>query len=174
MGSYSDVVDICFHGLRDTTPLVFTVTNTSQRSPSKATITTRRAYRFTPSDSTTFTTDTYIVDTTGHFVGPLSMTACSDATLSLTVSSVNQAGGLNVRVTTGNRLLGKATFRYTITYFPGHQIWDGTDDFVNVCINNGLTVYSSEERLYCWSDDIYRGSLHRVWRQGHGRLVSEN
>lgn len=41
---------------------------------------------------------------------------------------------------------------------PGEKIWDGTDEFVNDCIDSSKTLYSQNGRLYCW---LYRTFLFK-------------
>jgi hypothetical protein len=45
-------------------------------------------------------------------------------------------------------------------YEAAHEVWEGTDAFVNLCINNTKQIYSDGGRLYCW----YSGFLRRSWR----------
>lgn len=33
---------------------------------------------------------------------------------------------------------------------PDYQIWQGTDEFVNYCIDSAIKLYSESGRLYCW------------------------
>lgn len=42
---------------------------------------------------------------------------------------------------------GRATI--TTTYSPALRVWQGTDQFVNICIDKGYRLYSKNLRLYC-------------------------
>ena len=46
---------------------------------------------------------------------------------------------------------GSSTMRgsWSSTRIAPRIIWQGTDDYVNVCINDGLETYSKNGRLYC-------------------------
>jgi hypothetical protein len=49
----------------------------------------------------------------------------------------------------GNRRVARGTFVVQRRYLPARRIWQGTDAFVNVCINRGYTIRSAGGRLYC-------------------------
>jgi hypothetical protein len=51
--------------------------------------------------------------------------------------------------TAGDRVVARGRFVVHRRYFPPRRIWQGTDAFVNVCINRGYTVRSEGGRLYC-------------------------
>lgn len=48
------------------------------------------------------------------------------------------------------------------SYFPPRTIWQETDDFVNVCINQLLRIWSSGGRLYCTEPAFLSISVHRT------------
>ena len=45
-------------------------------------------------------------------------------------------------------------------YAAGHDVYEGTDGFINYCINESQEIRSQDGSLYCW----YPGFLKRSWR----------
>jgi hypothetical protein len=43
----------------------------------------------------------------------------------------------------------RSVLRLTVTWTPEVIIWQGTDDFVNVCINDSYKIWSKNGQLYC-------------------------
>ena len=54
-----------------------------------------------------------------------------------------------VTVHQGAKRLRKARFGVRWTYRPGRRIWEGSDAFVNYCINSTARIWSKGGRLYC-------------------------
>jgi hypothetical protein len=46
----------------------------------------------------------------------------------------------------------RSVLRLTVTWTPEVIIWEGTDDFVNVCINDSYKIWSKNGQLYCKKD----------------------
>lgn len=53
------------------------------------------------------------------------------------------------RLSFRGKTLRKGKFAIKTRYRRGYRIWEGRDAFVNVCINDNRTIYSSGGRLYC-------------------------
>jgi hypothetical protein len=54
-----------------------------------------------------------------------------------------------LRVSYGTKTLLTGTLHTEGRWSPPQTIWQGTDAFINVCIDQGYTTYSSNLRLYC-------------------------
>lgn len=66
---------------------------------------------------------------------------------------------LRVRLVVGGRLLIQRTILVRRHRTDGYRIWEGTDAFVNVCINQGRVIRSSGGRLYCSIPATYSMSV---------------
>ncbi len=50
----------------------------------------------------------------------------------------------------GRRVAKRGRFRLTTVHRPRRRVWEGTDAFVNFCINGEYTIWSKGGRLFCW------------------------
>lgn len=53
----------------------------------------------------------------------------------------------------GNKVILRRVLRTQFQYTPGtpsYRVWQGTDAFINYCINGLKQTYSDHLRLYCW------------------------
>lgn len=70
---------------------------------------------------------------------------------------------LHYRVTWNNTTLQHGQFIVYSHHYPAHRVWEGTDAFVNYCIDKTKKLYSENLRLYCtepaWTDTTM--SIHR-------------
>lgn len=72
---------------------------------------------------------------------------------------------LRFKVTQAGVSLARGRFRMATISSTGYTIWEGTDAFVNVCINRGFTIYSSGGRLYCETPRVRRTVIYGLhWR----------
>jgi hypothetical protein len=60
----------------------------------------------------------------------------------------------------GDRTLQRGTIIGRTVYRPTHQVWEGSDAFINYCINESQRIRSEGGRLYCWAI----GLLQRRWK----------
>src|SRR5581483_6092157 len=97
-------------------------------------------------------TDTYLFDTSA---------GTCDAALMLRANSDYQVGVLNISVASNGKLLGKAKYSYVIRDIPGRIIDQGTDDFVNICIDQDYELLSGGGTLFCQTDDTIVVALRR-------------
>lgn len=161
---WTNEIDICVNHVTNATPLALTITD-QLRSPVRSSArTSRRTYRFTASSHPrNWTTESYRL----HRGSTEGSCAVAEVVISDTyaklASYVSQAGVLTLRMTAKNRLVGAAAYKYTVQNTRGRVIDEGADDFVNVCINDLKSIYSSGGTLYCLTDDIHRVTLNRVW-----------
>jgi hypothetical protein len=68
---------------------------------------------------------------------------------------INQVYRVTIRV--AGRVVRTAQLQNFYSSTPSTRVWQGTDAFVNYCIDTGQTLYSQHLRLYC----IRGGSTHR-------------
>jgi hypothetical protein len=52
----------------------------------------------------------------------------------------------SITVTVGRH---KENSTASISFYPATTVWQGTDSFVNVCVNESLEIFSSGGKLYC-------------------------
>jgi hypothetical protein len=64
-----------------------------------------------------------------------------------------------VSYSVADKRLFAGTMRYASAFTAGYRIYQGTDDFVNICIDEGHTVRSSGGRLYCFVPGVDFTSL---------------
>lgn len=65
------------------------------------------------------------------------------------------AAPMHFRVTQGSKLLAAGRFKMEGRFRPSRKIWEGSDAFVNYCINETRTLRSHHGRLFC----VYPGFL---------------
>lgn len=75
------------------------------------------------------------------------------AALSLSSFDVDKSGHWPLVVVYNSKTIFRGVVHVKNTYVPGHRIWQGTDAFINVCINNGYKLISEHLRLYCETPD---------------------
>jgi hypothetical protein len=68
---------------------------------------------------------------------------------------------LRYRITVGDQVVRKGTLVAHPHYKAERMIWQGTDDFVNVCINHLLLIRSKGGRLYCVAPGSYSATFTR-------------
>jgi hypothetical protein len=68
------------------------------------------------------------------------------------------------RVSFRGRTIRAGRFRVKVRYTPGYRIWEGTDAFVNVCINDLRRIWSSGGRLYCDEPPFVTRSIRMLKR----------
>jgi hypothetical protein len=64
------------------------------------------------------------------------------------VGQVNRSYRLTIKV--GRRIVKQGTLTVTYEHIPATRVFQGTDQFVNYCIDQSQTVYSYHLRLFCW------------------------
>lgn len=65
------------------------------------------------------------------------------------LSHSNYAHTISLSVTMAGRTLLEQNVRVSMLWDTGARVWEGTDDFINICIDESHTVYSSNLHLYC-------------------------
>ncbi len=70
-------------------------------------------------------------------------------------------GSLRYRLTVGTAVVRSGTIIAHPHYKADRVIWEGTDDFVNVCINHLLQIRSKGGRLYCVAPGSYSVTFTR-------------
>lgn len=61
------------------------------------------------------------------------------------------------RVAVAGALIETGVLSTRVHWYPGHDVYEGTDEFVNYCIDESRTVYSRGGRLYChWPGFVTR------------------
>jgi hypothetical protein len=65
------------------------------------------------------------------------------------------------RLSVGNEVVRKGTLTAHVRSTPDRIIWEGTDDFVNVCINQLRKIRSKNLRLYCVAPGSYSVTFTR-------------
>jgi hypothetical protein len=58
-------------------------------------------------------------------------------------------GKLRLRVASSGQFLGDSLWAWEIESFGTIVIWQGTDSFINICINHSYEIRSRGGRLYC-------------------------
>lgn len=164
-GPWGHTIDICVPGLARGTPVTLAVTDTYRRPPTAPAARAVDVFKIHVLGAVrTWVVRTYRM----HSGQDRDFSSCSIAELTVTervrwlAFYVNQTGELAIKVTSGGRLLGQARYQYRIRNTQGRTIWQGTDDFVNICINRTLTVLSQGGRLYCMMNDSTAIRLRRV------------
>ena len=72
-------------------------------------------------------------------------------------------GKFRVRVASSGQFLGDSRWAWKIESFGASVIWQGTDNFINICINRSYQIRSQGGRLYCVQK---AGSFYKIARLG--------
>lgn len=80
----------------------------------------------------------------------------------ISFKDVVQTGRFTLKPLSEGAWLPQATYAYTMRIVGARQVFQGTDAFVNYCINEGKKISSSNLKLYCWTDGDFRVSMRRV------------
>lgn len=57
----------------------------------------------------------------------------------------------------GDALVESGAIVTRVRQYPGHDVYEGSDEFTNFCLNEDRTVYSRDGRLYChWPGYVVR------------------
>jgi hypothetical protein len=64
-------------------------------------------------------------------------------------SASNSTQDYRIRIALDGRLLFSGKIEARSVYTPAVRVYQGTDQFVNYCINKNRPTYSSDLRLYC-------------------------
>lgn len=156
-GVFSDEIRVCFKGATETDtggsklPVELAITNSYSRPVSKTKGKTKHRYVFNLDQSRTFRADSFKVEVGEtdypcaivYIVSPFS--GARNAT---------QVGTLTIRASSENVHLGQAKYSYAIRVLGKRTIWEGTDAFVNYCLNEGATLWSSGGKLYCTAEPV--------------------
>ena len=59
------------------------------------------------------------------------------------------SGHRGYTVRPGTKKVASGRFWITIVHYGGYDICEGTDEFINTCINDTHRLYSRNGRLYC-------------------------
>jgi hypothetical protein len=70
------------------------------------------------------------------------------------------------RITALGRTMKTGRFRVITRYRRAYRIWEGTDAFVNVCINDLRRIWSSGGRLYCDEPGFAARRIRLLKRKG--------
>jgi hypothetical protein len=70
-------------------------------------------------------------------------------------------GKMRIRASANGQFLGESSWLWENEASSGSIIWQGTDNFVNICINHPYEIRSSGGRLYCVQPG---GSFRKVTR----------
>lgn len=82
-------------------------------------------------------------------LSPVKDTAVGQAEVVLTPHDRTGVHIVRWRIYLDDALLRSGGIRWRTTYTPGRRIWQGTDAFVNYCINNLKKLRSENLTLYC-------------------------
>lgn len=64
---------------------------------------------------------------------------------------------IRYRVVVGDALVESGAIVTRVRQYPGHDVYEGSDEFTNFCLNEDRTVYSRDGRLYChWPGYVVR------------------
>lgn len=97
----------------------------------------------------------------GHAPGISASTSVSGSGSSIrfqAVGQVNRSYRLTIKV--GRRIVKQGTLTVTYEHIPASRVFEGTDQFVNYCIDQSQTVYSYHLRLFCWLPAVTIRLLH--------------
>ena len=89
---------------------------------------------------------------TGPINGPrFHMTAASSEGISVDGrGSEDAVRTVTYRVLLGSTVVTKGHFWIRVDRYPGYDIYEGTDEFVNTCIDDTYKLHSRDHRLYCY------------------------
>jgi hypothetical protein len=90
----------------------------------------------------------------GHIPGVSTTTKrnSSGSVFSFKPGKANAKYRLVVRV--NGRIVKRGHLTAVYNHQPANRVWEGTDEFVNYCINDSRPTYSLDLRLYCWNPAI--------------------
>jgi hypothetical protein len=69
---------------------------------------------------------------------------------------------MTIRAASLGKNLGESHWAWKIEIFGASAIWEGTDNFVNICINHLLEIRSMNGRLYCVQSAGVFNSIRRL------------
>ena len=91
-----------------------------------------------------------------HHTGPINgprfhMTAASSEGISVDGrGSEDAVRTVTYRVLLGSTVVTKGHFWIRVDRYPGYDIYEGADEFVNTCIDDTYKLHSRDHRLYCY------------------------
>jgi hypothetical protein len=124
----------------------------------------QRAYHFNPKDygwqkrisGAAF----YDVYPTGVGARPCSSVDVGDyATKAGFGKSFITTGTYRIRVASSGEFLGDSLWKWKIEAYGGSLIWEGTDNFINICIDDNKEIRSRAGRLYCLQEP---GTFYKI------------
>ena len=71
-------------------------------------------------------------------------------------------GKFRWRIASGGKFLGESLWAWKIYSFGGGRIWEGTDNFINICINGSHELRSLGGRLYCYQGSRQDETITRL------------
>jgi hypothetical protein len=125
------------------------ISGTSTRQPRS-----QRAYKYNPKD---YGWAKLIRGPAFYVIYPTSISAqsCSEVQLDEKGAKasfgkyVTTTGKFRLRVASSGQFLGESSWAWQIESFGASVIWEGTDNFINICINHSYELRSQGGRLYC-------------------------
>lgn len=122
---------------------------TSTRQPGS-----QRGYQFNPKD---YGELRYITGPAYYVVYPTTIGAKACSSVDLWSKGAKAGfekyylttGKFRIRVASSGQFLGDSLWAWEIESFGGGVIWEGTDNFINICINGNYEIRSRNLRLYC-------------------------
>jgi hypothetical protein len=139
------------------------ITGTSTRQPGS-----QRAYRYNPKD---YGWAKLIRGPAFYVIYPTSVGAQSCSEIQLDDKGAKASfgkyltttGEFHIRVASAGQFLGEDLWAWQIESFGASVIWEGTDNFINICINHSYEIRSQGGRLYCVQK---AGSFYKITHVG--------
>jgi hypothetical protein len=173
-------LDVCFRGLTkpqersDYTfkydlPVTLLITNgsirkqneisgKSQRLPGS-----QRAFRFNLKDWGKYKGPAfYRVEASPNGIDPCAMVELLNSAPAGFGKYFTITGNLRIRVASQGHSFGESRWAWKIKTFGASVIWQGTDNFINICINRALEIRSQGGRLYCVQSAAAFKSIRRL------------